>query len=59
MILLTKNPSSLYLNADGIASYSFWFQGPSLVGRKSDVKTDSVTFEIARLKNTIRKSSKN
>jgi hypothetical protein len=47
---ITKNPSSLYLNADGIASYSFWFQGPSLVGRKSDVKTDSVTFEIASLR---------
>ena len=47
---ITKNPSSLYLNADGIASYSFWFQGPSLVGRKSDVKTDPVTFEIARLR---------
>ena len=47
---ITKNPSSLYLNADGIASYSFWFQGPSLVGRKSDVKTDPVTFEIASLR---------
>ena len=47
---ITKNPSSLYLNPDGIASYSFWFQGPSLVGRKSDVKTDPVTFEIARLR---------
>ena len=47
---ITKNPSSLYLNPDGIASYSFWFMGPSLVGRKSDVKTDAVTFEIARLR---------
>jgi hypothetical protein len=47
---IEKNPSSLYLNPDGIASYSFWFQGPSLVGRKSDVKTDPVTFEIARLR---------
>jgi predicted regulator of amino acid metabolism with ACT domain len=47
---ITKNPSSLYLNPDGIASYSFWFQGPSLVGRKSDVKTDPITFEIARLR---------
>ena len=47
---IEKNPSSLYLNPDGIASYSFWFMGPSLVGRKSDVKTDPVTFEIARLR---------
>jgi predicted regulator of amino acid metabolism with ACT domain len=47
---ITKNQSSLYLNPDGIASYSFWFMGPSLVGRKSDVKTDAVTFEIARLR---------
>ena len=47
---ITKNPSSLYLNADGIASYSFWFQGPSLVGRKSDVKTDPITLEIASLR---------
>ena len=47
---IEKNPSSLYLNPDGIASYSFWFQGPSLVGRKSDIKTDPVTFEIARLR---------
>jgi hypothetical protein len=47
---IEKTPSSLYLNPDGIASYSFWFQGPSLVGRKSDVKTDPVTFEIARLR---------
>jgi len=47
---ITKNPSSLYLNADGIASYSFWFQGPSLVGRKSDVKSDPITLEIASLR---------
>jgi len=47
---ITKNPSSLYLNPDGIASYSFWFQGPSLVGRKSDVKSDPITLEIASLR---------
>jgi len=47
---IEKTPSSLYLNADGIASFSFWFQGPSLVGRKIDVKNNPVAFEIARLR---------
>ena len=47
---IEKTPSSLYLNADGVASFSFWFQGPSLVGRKIDVKDNPVAFEIARLR---------
>jgi hypothetical protein len=47
---IEKTPSSLYLNADGVASFSFWLQGPSLVGRKIDVKDNPVAFEIARLR---------
>ncbi len=47
---IEKTPSSLYLNPDGVASFSFWFQGPSLVGRKIDVKNNPVAFEIARLR---------
>jgi hypothetical protein len=47
---IEKTPSSLYLNADGVASFSFWFQGPSLVGRKINVKDNPVAFEIARLR---------
>jgi ribulose bisphosphate carboxylase small subunit len=47
---IEKTPSSLYLNPDGVASFSFWFQGPSLVGRKIDVKDNPVAFEIARLR---------
>ena len=26
---IEKTPSSLYLNPDGVASFTFWFQGPS------------------------------
>jgi len=45
-----RTPSSLYWNADGVASFSFWLQGPSLVGKKINVKDNPVAFEIARLK---------
>ena len=47
---IEKTPNALYINADGIASFSFWFQGPSLVGRKSDVKDNPVLLEISRLR---------
>lgn len=47
---IEKTPNALYINADGIASFSFWFQGPSLVGRRSDVKNNPTLYEIARLK---------
>jgi hypothetical protein len=47
---IEKTPNALYINADGIASFSFWFQGPSLVGRRSDVKNNPTLHEIARLK---------
>jgi len=47
---IEKTPNALYINADGIASFSFWFQGPSLVGRKSDVKDNRVLLEITSLK---------
>ena len=47
---IEKTPNALYINADGIASFSFWFQGPSLVGRKSDVKNNRVLLEITSLK---------
>jgi len=45
-----KTPNALYANPNGILSLSFWLQGPSLVGRKIDVKNDPVVYEIARLK---------
>ena len=47
---IEKTPSSLYFNADGVASFSFWLQAPSLVGKKTDVKNNPVAFEIARLR---------
>ena len=47
---IEKTPNALYINADGIASFSFWFQGPSLVGRRSDVKDNRVLLEITSLK---------
>ena len=47
---IEKTPSSLYLNPDGVASFSFWLQGPSLVGRQIDVKDNPVAYEVARLK---------
>ena len=47
---IEKTPSSLYFNADGVASFSFWFQGPSLVGRKINVKDNPVAYEVSRLK---------
>ena len=47
---IERTPSSLYWNADGVASFSFWLQGPSLVGKKINVKDNPVAFEIARLK---------
>ena len=47
---IEKTKSSIYLNPDGIGSFGFWFLGPSLVGRKSDIKEDPVRYEIARLR---------
>jgi hypothetical protein len=47
---IEKTPSSLYFNPDGVASFSFWLQGPSLVGRKIDVKNNPVAYEVSRLK---------
>ena len=47
---IEKTPSSLYLNPDGIASFSFWLQGPSLVGRQIDIKDNPVAYEVARLR---------
>tara|TARA_R110002049_G_scaffold131135_1_gene289771 strand:+ start:1919 stop:5617 length:3699 start_codon:yes stop_codon:yes gene_type:complete len=47
---IEKTPNSLYLNPDGILSYSSIFQGFSLVGRETEVKDNTVLFEVARLK---------
>jgi len=47
---IEKTPSSLYLNPDGVASFSFWFQGPSLVGRQADIKDNPVAYEVSRLR---------
>ncbi len=55
---IEKTKTSLYLNPDGIASYGFWFLGPSLVGRKSDIKEDPVRYELARLRVPISGSRK-
>lgn len=46
---IERTPNSLYFNPDGVASLSFWMQGPSLVGRKIDVKSDKVLYEIVNL----------
>ena len=47
---IVKTKNSLYLNPDGILSYSSIFQGFSLVGRETEVKDNPVLFEVARLK---------
>ena len=55
---IEKTPNALYINADGIASFSFWFQGPSLVGRKVDVKDNPILLEISRLRIPLEEPSK-
>ena len=55
---IEKTPNALYINPDGIASFSFWFQGPSLVGRKVDVKENRVLLEITTLKIPLEEPSK-
>ena len=55
---IEKTPNALYINPDGIASFSFWFQGPSLVGRKVDIKDNPVLLEIATLKIPLQEPNK-
>ncbi len=50
---IEKKPTGLVINPDGIASFSFWFMGPTMVGKSSDVKQDTVSYEVARLKLTL------
>jgi hypothetical protein len=50
---IEKKPTGLVINPDGIASFSFWFMGPTMVGRSSDVKQDTTAYEVARLKLTL------
>lgn len=50
---IEKKPTGLVINPDGIASFSFWFMGPTMVGRESDVKQDPTAYEVARLKLTL------
>jgi hypothetical protein len=47
---IERTPNSLYFNPSGFASISTYLQGPSLVGRKIDVKADPVLNEIMNLK---------
>lgn len=47
---IEKKPNGLVINPDGIASFSFWFMGPTMVGKSSDVKQDPIAYEVARLK---------
>jgi len=50
---IEKKPTGLVINPDGVASFSFWFMGPTMVGKSSDVKQDPVSYEVARLKLTL------
>jgi hypothetical protein len=50
---IEKKPTGLVINPDGIASFSFWFMGPTMVGRESDIKQDPTAYEVARLKLTL------
>ena len=50
---IEKKPTGLVINPDGIASFSFWFMGPTMVGKSSDVKQDPTAYEVARLKLTL------
>ena len=50
---IEKKPTGLVINPDGIASFSFWFMGPTMVGKSSDVKQDPVAYEVSRLKLTL------
>lgn len=50
---IEKKQTGLVINPDGIASFSFWFMGPTMVGKESDVKQDPTAYEVARLKLTL------
>ena len=45
-----RNPNSVYFNPEGRISFLSLLGGPLLVGKKSKVQDDPVTFELARLK---------
>ena len=47
---IVRNPNSIYFNPEGGISFLSFTQGPILVGKKSQLKDDPVTLEIARLK---------
>ena len=55
---IEKNPNSVFLNPEGPLSFSFWFQGPVMVGRQATIKDDPVLFELGRLKLSIRPPDK-
>ena len=50
---IEKKQTGIVINPDGIASFSFWFMGPTMVGKESDVKQDPTAYEVARLKLTL------
>jgi hypothetical protein len=50
---IEKKPTGLVINPDGIASFSFWFMGPTMVGKSSDLRKDLTSYEVARLKLTL------
>ena len=47
---IVRNPNSIYFNPEGGISFLSFTQGPILVGKKSQLKDDPITLEIARLK---------
>ena len=54
---IERVPNALYFNPQGIASLSTLLQGPSLVGKKVDIKSDPVLTEIMSLRVSLREPS--
>ena len=53
-----RNPNSVYFNPEGGLSFLSLLGGPALVGKKSLVQDDPITFELARLKISLAEPSK-
>ena len=51
---IERVPNALYFNPNGVASLSTLIQGPSLVGKKVDIKSDPVLTEIMSLRVSLR-----
>jgi len=47
---IERTPNAIYVNPEGLLSFSFFTHGPLMVGKKIDLKDDPVLLEISRLR---------